>query len=194
MLRPLILSILLALAGLSAHQAMAQEPPAVSATLLANRIFLSGQGLLVAEGAVEVFYGTVRLSATRITYDSSGDRLSIEGPIRLTESGSIDSVLLADAAELSADLRDGILVSARMVLAQQLQLAANSIERREGRFTSFERVIASSCQICAANPTPLWEIRAARVTHDSQTRQLHFEHAQLPTSPSCACPIRPSSA
>nr|WP_245243136.1 LPS assembly protein LptD [Pararhodobacter sp. SW119] len=42
-----------------------------------------------------------------------------------------------------------------------------------------DAVIASSCSVCAENPTPLWEIRAARVTHDQAQRELRFEGAQF---------------
>jgi len=40
-------------------------------------------------------------------------------------------------------------------------------------------VVASSCKVCAANPVPVWEIRAARVVHDQQERQLYFDRAHF---------------
>ncbi len=104
--------------------------------------------------------------------------MTITGPIRMVDASG-NTVILADSAALDRDLRNGILNGARLVLARELQLAANRIARQEGRYTVLDRVVASSCQICATNPTPLWEIRARRVTHDSLTRQLYFEHAQF---------------
>lgn len=147
------------------------------ATLVADRVAINGDTKLVAEGAVEVFFQNTRVKAQRITYDRSTGRLLIEGPITLTEGDSI--ILLADEAELSADLRDGILRSARVVLEQQLQLAANEVARVSGRYTAMSRVVASSCQVCPGRPTPLWEIRARRVIHDQEERQLYFDHAQF---------------
>ena len=38
---------------------------------------------------------------------------------------------------------------------------------------------ASSCKVCAGDPTPLWEIRARRVVHDQQEQQLYFDGAQF---------------
>jgi LPS-assembly protein len=149
------------------------------ASLLADRIHLANSDVLVAEGSVVVFYRGAILTASRIAYDARDGRLQIDGPIRLTEAGSDGTILLADSAELSADLREGVLQSARMVLARELQLAANTITRSADRYTTLEQVVASSCQICVLNPTPLWEIRARRVTHDALTRQLRFEHAQF---------------
>ncbi len=88
-------------------------------------------------------------------------------------------LILASQADLAADLTEGILTSARMVLNQQLQLAANRMTRVEGRYTALDQVVASSCKVCAARPTPLWEIRARRVIHDQEERQLYFDHASF---------------
>ena len=131
----------------------------------------------MAEGHVEVFYKGARLTAARVSYDKAGDRLVIDGPIRLTDAAG--TVLVADSAELAPDLRDGILRSARMVLDQQLQLAARQITRVGGRYTELSRTVVSSCQVCAAHPRPLWEIRAARVIHDQKEHQLYFDNATL---------------
>ncbi len=147
------------------------------ATLVADRVFLNGDSTLTAEGAVEVFYKGSRLRAERIVYDRATDMLKISGPIVLSDGAG--TVVLASEAEMSRDLRDGVLKSARLVLEDQLQLAATAIRRSEGHITTLDRVVASSCEICAANPRPLWEIRATRVTHDTETRRLTFDDAQL---------------
>lgn len=150
-----------------------------AATLLADRITLTGSNRLTAEGSVEVYWHEHRLSASRLVYDQSTDTLSLEGPIRLVEPGESGSVLLAESAELSRDLQNGILIGARMVIARELQLAANRIERKGGTVTVLSEVVASSCQICASDPTPLWEIRARRITHNTTTHVLHFDDAQF---------------
>lgn len=147
------------------------------ATLIADRVFLEAGDTLTADGAVEVLYKGTRLTAERIVYFSKTDRLEITGPIRLTDAS--DTVIVADAADLSRDLTEGVLTSARMVLDQQLQIASNQLTRASGRFTVLDRVIASSCEVCPSNPTPLWEIRARRVVHDQEERQLYFDHAQF---------------
>lgn len=147
------------------------------ATLLADRVAIDTRDRLVAEGSVEVLYRGARLTAQRIVYDGKTDRLTIEGPIWLTEPSG--AVLVADAANLSRDLREGLLQSARMVLQDRLQIAADTIARKGGRYTVLNRAVASSCEVCPANPIPLWEIRARRITHDQLERQIYFEGAQL---------------
>ena len=147
------------------------------ATLVADQVAIAGDDTLVAEGNVEIFHQGSRLTASRILYDRATDRLTIDGPIVLTDGTG--TLIVADQANLSADLTEGVLQSARLVLNQQLQLSTAEMERVSGRFTRLGPSVASSCKICAHNPTPLWEIRAARIVHDQQERQIYFDRAQL---------------
>ncbi len=154
--------------------ALAQTTPA---TLVADNVFVEPTGRITATGNVEVFQDGTRLTADRVIYDRTSGQLTIDGPITVTDPNG--SVFAADEASLSPDLRAGLLSSARLVLNQQLQLAAAEISRVNDRYSTLDRVVASSCQICEQNETPLWEIRARRVIQDNLERQLYFEGAQL---------------
>ena len=145
--------------------------------LIADSLQITDAQTLVAQGHVQVFYQGKTLSAQSLVYDETADRLLIEGPIVLSD-GSANKVL-ASQADMAADLTEGILTSARLVLAEQLQLAAANLQRVEGRYSVLNKVVASSCKICKAGATPLWEIRAKRVVHDAQGQQLYFDNAQL---------------
>lgn len=164
--------VLLCLAFILPSLATAQG----AATLVADSVTLSSENRLVADGNVEAFYDGTVLSASRITYDRTADRLSIEGPIFIrTADGQI---LTATRAELDPRLESGLLRSARLVLDDQLQLAANQITRVDGRYSALTRAAATSCQVCGTQ-APLWEIRAENVIHDTETRQLYFDNASL---------------
>lgn len=147
------------------------------ATVLADKVTLPDPGTITAEGNVEVFYGDIRLTAESVRYEREGERLVIEGPITLTDGESI--TVVADMAELDADLRNGVIRGAKMVLDEELQLASPRIDRVEGRYAQLSNTVATSCRVCAGNPTPLWEIRARRVIHDREERQIYFEGAQF---------------
>jgi LPS-assembly protein len=166
---------------LAAVLALCLSLPALAqdqATLISDSIEITGDTRLIADGNVEVYFKGRRLAASRISYDQATDRLEITGPIVLTEdSGEV--LILASQAELAADLSEGILTSARLVLNRQLQMAANKMTRVAGRTTTLETVAASSCKVCESNPTPLWEIRASRVVHDEVERQVYFDNAQF---------------
>jgi LPS-assembly protein len=145
------------------------------ASLVADSVSIAGNDTLVAQGNVEIFQSGKRLKASKIIYDRGADRLTISGPIVLTDETGI--LVLADQAQLSSDMADGILQSARLVFDQQLQLASSEMMRIGGRYTSLSNTVVSSCKICANHPTPLWEIRAQRVVHDALERQIFFDNA-----------------
>jgi LPS-assembly protein len=147
------------------------------ASLLADSVSVDADGRLTASGNVTVWHEGTQMRAERVIYDPTTDRLTIEGAITITDPNG--TTLSAEAATLSRSLQDGLLTSARLVLDQQLQLAAADIRRVDGRYTALEKVVASSCQVCATHPTPLWEIRAGRVIHDAEGQQLYFENAQV---------------
>ncbi|WP_288948958.1 LPS assembly protein LptD [uncultured Paracoccus sp.] len=161
-----------------------EETAADPATLLADEVMLSADNKLTASGGVVIWYRGARLVASRVVYDNATGAAMIEGPIHLTEparSGTPDeTILIADSAQLDPNLQDGILRGARLVLAREMQMAAREMRRSEnGNVTRLDNVVASSCQICAEDPIPLWEIRARSITHDRRTRKLHFERPQL---------------
>ena len=148
------------------------------ATLVSDSLEITGDTRLIADGNVEVFFKGSRLKASRIVFDQAANRLEIDGPIVLTEASG-ETIILAGQAELAADLSEGILTSARLVLNQQLQLSADRMLRVAGRYTALQSVAASSCKVCKGRPTPLWEIRARRVVHDEVERQIYFDRAQF---------------
>ncbi len=149
----------------------------IPALLLADNVSVAGESRLVAQGNVEALHNGVRMTASRIEYDQETDTVVIEGPIRITyEDGT---VLLSDGAELDAEFQNGLLRGARMVLDDQLQLAAVEARRVGGRYTQLSKVSVTSCQICGPNGVPLWQIRATRVIHDQEAKQLYFDGAQF---------------
>ena len=144
------------------------------ATLVADNVAVEDGARLVASGNIEVLYDGTRLSAGRIVFDQTTDRLIIEGPIFIQSPDG--TILTADRASLDPQLENGILQSARLVLNQQLQLAANQIDRAEGRYSQLYKTAVTSCRICG-DQAPLWEIRAERIVHDEVERQLYFTNA-----------------
>lgn len=157
-----------------AENADAQEQPAL---LVADKIFITPERKLVAEGNVEAFQGDVKLTARRIVYDRETGSLELEGPIRIDQQGR--TTVLADSAKLDSGIQNGLLTGARMVFDQQTQIASVEARRAGGRYTQFSKVSATSCHVCANGRPPIWQIRARKVTHDQLEQQLYFEGAQF---------------
>ena len=152
------------------------QPVDLPVTLVADKVVYDPDaGTLSAEGNVEVFYQGNRLEAHRLRYSEKTGLLTAEGPIRMETSGG--TVILADLTELSPDFANGLIQGARLLINQQLQLAAAEGHRVDGRFTTLDKIVASSCQVCAEHRTPTWQIRAGRVVHDDLKKQIYFENA-----------------
>lgn len=164
-----LLALLLFLLPASLHAQSA-------ATLVADDVSIQNQSLLIASGNINVFYDGTRLSARRIVFDQTNDRLTIDGPIVIQGPGG--EIITANRATLDPQLENGILQGARLVLNQQLQLAANQIDRAEGRYSQLYKTAVTSCRVCSGQ-APLWEIRAERIIHDELERQLYFTNASF---------------
>jgi LPS-assembly protein len=158
-----------------AHGAKAQSGDVI---LLADSVLVQSNGdQLIATGNVEALHEGTRLTASSIVYDRVKNTLAIEGPLRITQPDG--SVLTATQAELDQGFENGLLESARFILDEQLQIASARAARVDGRYTAMSQVAATSCQVCGSNRPPLWAIRASRVVHDAEEKQIYFDDAQL---------------
>ncbi len=173
----LLTLLILALGTLSFVRPLWAQDPAQPAMLVADDVYLSGEDRLTAYGNVEAMYDGRRLQASEITYDQTTETLIIKGPITLQEGETI--LILADDAELDRDMRNGILRGARIVMDNQVQLAAHAMARRDGRYNQMYKASVTSCRICETGRPPIWQIRARRVIHDQLEKQLYFDDAQF---------------
>jgi len=171
----LAIGLWVSLASVAAQEPQTTPEPAV---LVADDIQITQDRRLLARGNVEAFQGKTRLKAEQVLYDRPSGSLTITGPIIIEEGENI--IILADQAELSQDLQNGLLRGARLVLDQQLQLASVEMNRVSGRYSQLYKTAITSCRVCGdGSGPPLWQIRAKRVIHDQEARQIYFDQAQF---------------
>lgn len=145
-------------------------------SLVADEVVVQTEkGLVIAEGSVEIYYGERTLTASRIVYDNNTGQIDATGPIVLRDPSG--ATVYADAAELDADLVDGVVAGARAVLQGEAKLAAVEARRVGNRYNTLSKAVYSPCRVCVEDPTPLWRIRARRVIHDEEARLIHYEDA-----------------
>jgi len=156
---------------------VAQSNMVQPAILVADNVSIDQNRILQAQGNVEAFQGDIRLKASSVSYDQKSGALQIIGPITIQDGANI--TILADQAELSANLQNGLLIGARMVLNQRLLLASVEMNRVDGRYTQLYKTAVTSCKVCTDGRPPLWQIRAKRVVHDQAEQQLYFDDAQF---------------
>ncbi|MGB0299068.1 MAG: LPS-assembly protein LptD, partial [Paracoccaceae bacterium] len=159
----------------SASVALAQDQ-GDPVRMIADRIEIAPDGDLIASGDIEIFYGAENLIAKEIRYDTETEKLNVTGPILYTDENG--DTIEAEFAELSRDLQNGLLKSARIMLENQLELQAAEMERINGITAELRGVAATSCISCDTRP-PLWQVRASAVRHDKLKRTVHFKNAQV---------------
>ena len=132
-----------------------------------------------AVGSVQIYHGGSTVEADRVIYDETTKRLHAEGNVRLTDpSGQITH---GEMMNLSDDFRDGFVDSLRVESPEQTRMAAARADRSRGEYTVFHSGVYTACEACKDDPKkpPLWQIKAARIIHDSGEKMIYFENAQL---------------
>ncbi len=161
--------------SIAADVVAAQSPPV---SLLADQIRYDAESReLVAEGNVEIYFEGRVLKASRIVYDEASGRVRAGGPLILTDLDG--SILVAEHAELSTDLNEGLILGARLLIEGKLQFASNELVRTGGRYNALYGTVASSCRVCSEDAPPIWQIRASRIVQDEVEQQIYFENARL---------------
>lgn len=151
-------------------------------------IYDNDRNRVIAAGNVEMFYGGRSLRADRVTYDRNTSRVFAEGNARLVEADG--AVATASFFELTDDFRSGFIDS--LQVEQDIsddgfgrpgtgRFSARRAERIEGEQTIFHRGTYTACDTCEENPgrPPFWQVRAARVIHDKETKTIYYENAAL---------------
>jgi LPS-assembly protein len=135
--------------------------------------------LVIADGHVEAWQGNTVLRADKVTFDRNTGIAAARGHVVLLEPDG--QVLFADYAELTQDMKDGVLRNMRAILAQNGRLAANGARRVGGEINEMSKVVYSTCNLCAKDPTkpPLWQIRALSAVQDLEHKKIEYEDAVM---------------
>ena len=145
----------------------------IAPSLMADVINISEDGNTIhAIGDVEVAFGNQTLKAHSIKYNKLTDKIEATGPLTLAQG--INVVFFAEKAFLDSNLSNLTLVRAKFILANSLEIFSKEIKRIDGKFTNFYETVASTCKICNKTHVPLWEIRAKKIIHNSDTKQIYF--------------------
>ncbi len=177
----------LGLAAAAAAHALAQSPfartrapddtPAVidAATIAYDR----ARDVVTAEGDVTVVQGDRALSAERIEYFVSEDRIVASGAVMLLEPGG--EVVRAERAELTSGLKRAVAENLGMRLTDGSRLVGRKAERTSGVGTKLSDGAFTPCAPCAENPErpPVWRLRARKVEHDEVAHDINYEDVTL---------------
>lgn len=134
---------------------------------------------VIARGHVEAWQNGRFLRADSFTYDRETRVAVVQGNVQIIEADG--QVFYADEAELGEGFRDGVLTEVRARLAQNARMAGNGARRTDGTINDLSRVVYSSCNLCAEDPTraPLWTMSARMATQDRNTQRISYRDATI---------------
>ena len=130
-------------------------------------LFATGNVMIASEGYI--------LTTSEITYDKKRDKILARGQIYLKNNSGIE--ILSDFSELSGDLKKSLSIGVQALINERLQIASNKVETKRNGNIVFYETVASSCKICSSNPDPIWQIKAKKITHNKEKKQLEFQKA-----------------
>ncbi len=135
--------------------------------------------LVTAEGHVEAWQGQTVLRADKVTFDRNTGVAAATGHVVMLQPDG--QILFADYAELTQDMKDGVFRNMRAILAENGRMAANGARRTAGELNEMSRVVYSTCNLCAKDPTkpPLWQIRAFSAVQDLEHKKIEYEDAVM---------------
>lgn len=142
-------------------------------------LFDDKTGVVTAKGNVEIAHDKQVLRADTVIYDEKKNTVTAIGNVVvLMPTGE---VMFADRSEFSDGMKEGVAERFRMLLTDNSRLTAARGTRTGGRITTLRNALFSPCNLCTDNPrrAPLWRIRSARTTHDSEEKEIEHRDAFL---------------
>jgi len=149
-----------------------------SPSLIADMITVSEDGNIInASGNVKIVHNNNVLNANSISYNKLTDQINATGP--LTYFDGYKTIIYANTGRFDQNFKNAILEDTKFILMDSLTIISKKIIRQDGLTNKFYKTYASTCNICEQERTPLWEIRAERVEHDENLKQIYFYRSQF---------------
>lgn len=162
------------------RDATATEDGAEPLHMVADQVIYDREfNVVTAKGRVEMMHDGRTISADTVSYNMKQDVMGASGNVVLTEPSG--EVTHADYFELTGDFKNGVARDIRSILADNSRMAAQSAQRVGGDRTDFDRAVYTACEPCRDDPgrTPLWQVKAQRVTHNQAEAQVEYRDAWL---------------
>lgn len=159
---------------------VARGPDRKPVVINANELIHDREKMIVtARGNVIIFQGDRVVLADQVVFDQRANRVVATGNVAISEPGG--HTVFANRAELTRDMKDGVMDQFRMLFPDSTKLAANGAIRIDGKRIEMSRVVFSPCRLCPENPTraPLWQLKARHVTHDDTTKDISYRDAVM---------------
>ncbi len=135
----------------------------------------SETSVITATGNVNILRQGTSLKADKIVYDRKNDIITAIGNVSIVQPDG--TTVFAEDARLEDKMSKGTVHEVKMILADESRIAARRIKQSENKNKYFFYGVYSPCDICQENPSPLWQIKAQKITHDTTAKDVYYQNA-----------------
>ncbi len=133
--------------------------------------------VIQAIGDVVVKREGLTLYADKLIYRQSADSIEAVGNVRLEEQNG--NVVYADNVELSNKMTRAEMNKIKAVLQDESKLWAEHFHKKENNNKVMRKAVYTPCDFCEGTENPLWQIKARKVTHDAEAKDINYNDALL---------------
>lgn len=160
----------------NAEQAASEDEPDIFFTA-DELISHEKNGTIEALGDVEVHRLGLTLYADKLVYRQADDTMRAIGNVRMTEADG--SVLYSDEIELSDKMNRAEINRLKVIMWDGTKIWADNFRKKTNDNKVMSRAIYTPCDFCEETESPLWRIRARKVTHDVKNKDVNYNDAVL---------------
>ncbi len=136
----------------------------------------SNSEIVIASGDVEIIRENLTLRADKIIYNQATDNIHAEGNVILLEENG--NVVFAETADLKNHLQHADVYNIKVILLDKTRLAARSFHKKADDRKVLRKAVYTPCDNCRAS-APLWQIKAHKVIHNTESQDIEYQHAFL---------------
>lgn len=131
--------------------------------------------IIEAVGDVVVKRDMMTVYADRLLYYQQEDKLVAVGNVRMEEMNG--NVVFADKVEMQDKMSRAEMNEIKAILQDESRIWAEEFRKKENDNKVMRRAIYTPCDFCEGEESPLWQIRARKVTHDAESKNINYNDA-----------------
>ena len=132
---------------------------------------------ITAIGDVNIIRDGMTLIADKVIYNQKEDIVTAVGNVRMIDQEN--NVVFSDYMVLTDKMSQGEMENIKIIMKDETRIAARRARNLEHNNKIMNNVVYSPCDVCAANPTPLWQLKARKVKHDAVEQNMYYKDATI---------------
>jgi LPS-assembly protein len=154
-----------------------KEPPV---DFSANEMsFDRENGIVLAQGNVEIRYKERRLNADIVSYNRETNAVLAEGNVIIVEPNN--ETIFGEKVEITGDLRNGFIINIGVILQDRSRIVGSSATHTNANQTKINNAVYSPCDLCKDDPNkaPFWQIKAIKIIHNKTRQTINYRDAWI---------------